>query len=177
MRGVSPDAVYLELRDAITRVSPMEHGLLPTPELPRAWGTLVDVGLPAGPVTVVAIADGTTSLYLGNGGATVGVGALPEIRALAGALLRAVDAAVPILPPGWEAPVPPTGWIGVVALTYQGMLVGHATIPEVASGVHPLSDVWRCAGEVAAAITALDASGPAEREPGSTVPASGSPSD
>jgi hypothetical protein len=154
-----PAAIYLQLRDAITLVSPIEHGLLPTAELPRVWGTLVDVGLPAGPVTVVAIADGTTSLYLGNGGATVGVGELPHIRALAATLLRAVDAAVPILPPGWEAPPPPAGWVQVVALTYQGMLVGRATIPEVASGVHPLAEVWARAGEVAAAITALDPGG------------------
>lgn len=156
---MEPAEVYLALRDAITRVNPTEHGLLPTPELPRAWGALVDVGLPAGPVTVVAIADGTTSLYLGNGGATVGVGELPHIRELAASLLRAVDAAVPILPPGWETPVPPTGWLQVVALTYQGMLVGQATIPEVASGVHPLSEVWTRAGEVAAAITALEPGG------------------
>ena len=159
---MEPAEVYLQLRDAITRISPVEHGLAPTAELPRTWGVLVDVGLPAGPVTVVAIADGTTSLYLGNGGATVGVGELPPIRTLAAALLRAVEAAVPILPPGWELPVPPPGWLQVVALTYRGMLVGHATIPEVESGVHPLAQVWTRAGEVAAAITALDADrGPA----------------
>jgi hypothetical protein len=156
-----PAAIYLQLRDAITRVSPVEHRLHPTARLPRAWGTLVDVGLPAGPVTVVAIADGTTSLYLANGGATVGVGELPHIRALAAALLEAVDAAVPILPPGWETPVPPTGWLQVVALTYQGMLLGRATIRDVASGVHPLAEVWARAGELAAAIGALDPSGAA----------------
>jgi hypothetical protein len=154
---MEPAEVYLAMRDAITHVSPVEHGLTPTAELPRAWGAMVDVGLPAGPVTIVAIADGTTSLYLGNGGATVGVGELPHIRALAATLLRAVDAAVPILPPGWELPPPPTGWLQVVALTYQGVLVGRATIPDVASGVHPLSEVWAAAGQLAAAIVTLDA--------------------
>jgi hypothetical protein len=154
-----PASLYLQLRDAITRVSPVEHGLAPTAELPHVWGVLVDVGLPDGPVTVVAIADGTTSLYLGNGGATVGVGELPHIRALAATLLRAVDAAVPNLPPGWETPVPPTGWLQVVALTYQGMLVGQAAIPEVVSGGHPLSEIWTQAGETGAAISALDPGG------------------
>lgn len=157
---MEPAAIYLELRDAITRISPVEHGLLPTAELPRTWGVLVDVGLPAGPVTIVAIADGTTSLYLGNGGATVGVGTVPRVRELAASLLRAVDAAVPILPPTWELPVPPPGWLQVVALTYEGMLLGRATIPEVASLDHPLSDIWRLSGELAAAIDALGSTGP-----------------
>jgi hypothetical protein len=69
-------SVYLELRDAITRVSPVEHGL-PRPPTCRASGARW-TWLPPGLVTVARIADGTTSLYLGNGGATVGVGVLPR---------------------------------------------------------------------------------------------------
>ena len=157
---MKPAATYLELRDAITRISPIEHGLVPTAELPNAWGALVDVGLPAGPVTIVAIADGTTSLYLGNGGATVGVGTVPSIRELTASLLRAVDAAVRILPPTWELPVPPTGWLQVVALTFEGMLLGRAAIPEVEGPAHPLSDIWRRSGELATAVSALGSTGP-----------------
>ena len=149
-------SVYLELRDAITRVSPVEHGLAPTADLPRVWGVLVDVGLPPGLVTVVAIADGTTSLYLGNGGATVGVGVLPQVADPARALMAAVESVADQLPDGWDITPPPAGWVQVIALTFSGMGIGRATMDDVATGRHPLSEAWARAGEVAAAIFALE---------------------
>jgi len=99
-----PASVYLDLREAITLLVPSQHGMAPTEELPHVWGVMIDVGLPPGPV--VAIADGTTSLYLGNGGARVGAGGLPHVAALARELLAAVDAAVGAgaLAPDWRFP-------------------------------------------------------------------------
>jgi hypothetical protein len=40
-----PASVYLELRDAISRIVPLAHGLAPTPGLRHVWGVMVDVGL------------------------------------------------------------------------------------------------------------------------------------
>lgn len=117
---------------------------------------LVDVGLPEGPVTVVAIADGTTSLYLGNGGATVGVGALPQVAAPARALLVAVESIAEAMPDGWEITPPGAGWLQVIALTYTGMRIAVAPIGDVTGDPHPLGRVWALAGEVATAIMALE---------------------
>ena len=86
--------VYLELRELILRGDPYARGWTPSAELPHVWGALVEVGLAAGPATLVALRDGTTSLYLGNGGATIGAGAAGAVAEGTRRLLTAVEGAL-----------------------------------------------------------------------------------
>ncbi len=148
--------IYLELRDAITRVVPGEHGLAPTDDLPHVWGVMVDVGLPPGPVTLVAIADTTTSLYLGSGGATVGVGGVPDIAAAARELLRRVDTAIDAFEPTWETPIPPPGGVHLSALTFQGMVAHRSTMETLQQPGNPLGPAWWQTGVVVGMIQDLE---------------------
>lgn len=148
--------VYLQMRDAITTLVPGEHDLAPSDDLPQVWGVMVDVGLPPGPVTLVAIADTTTSLYLGSGGATVGAGTLPEIAAQARELLRRVDAAIAAFSPTWETPIPPPGGVHLTALTYQGMLAVRSTMDALQQPGAPLGPAWWQTGVVVGAIQDLE---------------------
>ncbi|MFN8622411.1 MAG: hypothetical protein U0869_16885 [Chloroflexota bacterium] len=148
--------IYLQLRDAITKVVPLEHGLAPSEDLPRVWGVLVDVGLPPGPVTLVAIADTTTSFYLGSGGATVGVGGVPDVAAAARELLRRVDAALGAFSPTWETPIPPEGGVGFTALTYQGMVAHRSTMETLQQPGNPVGPAWWQTGVVVGMIQDLE---------------------
>jgi hypothetical protein len=65
--GDSPHEVFLRLRGQLLEVDPAELGLSPSPRLPRIWAMLMEMGLDTGTASLVAVADGTTSLYLSTG--------------------------------------------------------------------------------------------------------------
>jgi RNA polymerase sigma factor (sigma-70 family) len=126
------------------------------------WGALVDVGLPDGPVTLVSLVDGTTSLYLGNGGATVGAGEAALVAEATGRLLRTVEAALPELRPIWEFPIPERGRVRIVALTYAGAVGADAAEAELAA-THPLAAVYAASTEVLDQVLRLEAAIPPEQ--------------
>jgi hypothetical protein len=152
--------VYLELRELILRGDPYAHGWTPSAELPRVWGALVEVGLKAGPATLVALRDGTTSLYLGNGGATIGAGAAETVAEGARSLLGAVEDALAHFAPVWEFPLPEPGRVRVVALTYAGPMGADAPQVELEDARHPLAALFTSSGAVLAEIERLEAAMP-----------------
>ena len=152
--------IYLELRDLILRGDPYAHGWTPSAELPHVWGALVEVGLPAGPATLAALRDGTTSLYLGDGGATIGAGEAAPVAEATLRLLAAVEAGLPAFAPVWEFPVPGAGRVRFVALTYQGAMAAEAGQAELDDDRHPLAPLYTASGAVLAEIQRLEAAMP-----------------
>jgi hypothetical protein len=152
--------VYLQLRDLILRGDPHGHGWAPTASLPHVWGALVEVGLPDGPVTLVSLVDVTTSLYLGNGGGTIGAGEAAPVAEASLELLAALDAALVHLGPIWEFPLPETGQVRFVVLTYAGSFGADAAESELVEGTHPLSAAFAAASDVLAGIERLEAAIP-----------------
>ena len=69
-----PAQVYLQLRDHILSLTPAEVGLQPTPALPHVWCVMMETGYPVGWATLIALADGTTSLNFSTGGGMLGSG-------------------------------------------------------------------------------------------------------
>lgn len=63
----------------------------PGPDHPHVWGVVIDI--PSGPAwaTVVALGDGTTSMYTSVGGGTIGAGEHESVRAANAQLLRVVE--------------------------------------------------------------------------------------
>src|SRR6266496_5608660 len=78
--GDSPHEVFLRLRGQLLEVDPAELGLSPSPRLPRIWAMLMEMGLDTGTASLVAVADGTTSLHLSTGGGVIGGGEHQAVR-------------------------------------------------------------------------------------------------
>jgi hypothetical protein len=166
---------YLQLRDLILRGDPHSHGWGPSSTLPDLWGALVEVGLPEGPATLVSLVDGTTSLYLGNGGATIGAGEVPPVAEATQRLLVAIQGALDAFHAVWEFPIPEPGHVRVVALTYAGAMGADAVEADLASNTHPLASVYAASGAVLDEIQRVEAAmpeGPGPELPG-TVQSSG----
>ena len=66
--------VYIELRSMIINIDPQEIGIIQGQKFPNVWGVLMEFELSNSPVTLVALADRTTSLYTGHGGGIIGSG-------------------------------------------------------------------------------------------------------
>ena len=68
LADVEPAAIYTRMRDGILSLAPAEAGIVPSPQCPHVWGVLAELGFDDGCVTLVSLADGTTSLYFSGGG-------------------------------------------------------------------------------------------------------------
>src|SRR5437764_5181818 len=67
----SPNGVYSGLRQqALVRKS-ADIGITPSAESP-AWGVLMEARYESVTMTLMALADGSTSMYLSNGGGVIG---------------------------------------------------------------------------------------------------------
>jgi hypothetical protein len=157
--------IYLDLREVILRGDPHAHSWAPTPELPNVWGALVEVGLPEGPATLVSLVDGTTSLYLGNGGATIGAGEAAPVAEATRRLLATVETALSHLTSVWEFPLPTSGRVRVVALTFSGPMGADAAEADLVAGRGPLALIYAASADVLAEIGRLDAAMPQATEP------------
>jgi hypothetical protein len=90
------------------------------------FGAVMDWGLSKGLVTLVAIADGSTSIYAGGGG-FIGGHAVPAVREAAGRFLQVADRFVSEFPLTIEHPTPRPGHAIFHILTTAGV----RTSPEI----------------------------------------------
>src|SRR5688500_6262255 len=85
-----PSEVYRGLRKQILEVKPQAIGLPANVDRPLA--VLVEMGCPGAAATLVAVADGTASLYFSNGGGMIGAGAYVPVQQAGANLVKAADA-------------------------------------------------------------------------------------
>ncbi|HVH71474.1 MAG TPA: hypothetical protein VNB49_10240 [Candidatus Dormibacteraeota bacterium] len=76
-RNPSGKSVYPSLRDQILGLLRDKCGLPPTAEATEPGAAVMDWGVNAGTATVVAVADGTVSIYLSSAGGSLGGGQSP----------------------------------------------------------------------------------------------------
>jgi hypothetical protein len=147
---MQPEPAYLGLRHNLFTTDPAELGLAPSERLPDLWAVLMEIDLGGAVATVVAVADGTTSLYLSNGGGVIGTGAHPAVAQATAAFL---DAAQAYLRAGWFAPVaepplPGPERVRFNVLTYAGPGSVEAVTESLPGGGQPLSALFGAGNEV-----------------------------
>jgi hypothetical protein len=147
-----PTEATREMRDMALRVEPAELGLTPTPERPHVWGVLMETGYPDAVASLVALADGTTSLYFSNGGGIIGAGEYATVRDAAGAFLSSADAHAARFAPVTDTPLPAVTRVRFYVRSFGGLLGAEADEEALGRGRHPLSPVFH-AGQ--AVITAM----------------------
>jgi hypothetical protein len=141
-------SVYDGLRQQILDLDPAAAGLTASPELPTVWGLLMETGHPNGVATLVALADGTTSLYLSTGGGVIGGGAHPQVAAATRRLLGIVERYLAQIPASTQTALPAVGRVALRALTYHGRHVAEAAEDDLGYQRHPLWPVFHAAHDV-----------------------------
>ncbi len=136
------EATYLKLRTQILQLDPVEVGITPSRLLPNVWGILIETGYKEAPVSLVALADGTASLYFGTGGGMLGGGRIPAVASAARALVGAAVDFVLDMPPTKKFPLPAVGEVKFIMLTFSGKYAQTAQVNDLARGQHPLSPLY-----------------------------------
>jgi hypothetical protein len=110
---------------------------------------LMETGYPQAVATLVAVVDGTTSLYFSNGGGILGSGADSDV---ADASRRWLQAGLQFLdqlePVSDDPPLPSLGATQFVAVTPDGLRTAGASEDELGEGEHPLSPLFYAGHEV-----------------------------
>src|SRR5262245_34979877 len=102
----------------------------------------METGYPAAAATLVALGDGTASLYFSSGGGVIGGGPQPSVNATARRLVEIAGRHLSELSPTTEFPLPGTGEVRFYILTANGVLEGSAREDDLGAGSHSLSEVF-----------------------------------
>ena len=115
-----PAQVYLQLRERILNLDPAEMDLHPSSIAPHVWGVLMETGYPVGSATLIALADGTTSLYYSTGGGMLGSGEYIPVAEASKALVVEAEIHLRPMTPSTDFPLPEVGEVRFILLTYAG---------------------------------------------------------
>src|SRR5215831_8372236 len=115
----SPDQVYEGLRTAALELTEATVGTTP-PEHLDVLGAVIDIPGKGGMASVVAMADGTTSMYTSTGGGTIGAGAHEAVARATHALLATLQELIEMFPADERVDLPPADLVQITLVTRVG---------------------------------------------------------
>lgn len=154
-REREPEAeVYSGLRQQVLRLTPDQLGdeFAAAPIL----ALLMETGYPEAVATLVAVADGTTSLYFSNGGGMIGAGTHAAVAEASGRLLEAGREFLPQLSATTDPGLPAEGETQFVAVTREGLRGAIAAEDDLGEGEHPLSPLFYAGQDVITQIRLVE---------------------
>jgi len=118
----------------------------------------METAYPEAVATLVAFADGTTSLYFSSGGGTIGAGEHATVRMASEEFLRIAGDHVDKFTPTKEYPLPQQGRVRFYVHTRDGVLTADRDEQDLGYERDPLSPVFHAGHAVIGAIRELDES-------------------
>jgi hypothetical protein len=147
-----PVAVIRGMREQAFSIGAEQLGLAPSNEHPHVWGVLMETGYAEALVTLLVLAEGTTSLYFGNGGGVIGAGEHELVRRASRDLLTQAERALSQMMATADYPLPAIGQVRFYIRTFTQTLTRMASEEDLGSGRHALSQLFFAGHEVIAAI-------------------------
>ncbi|QYG91151.1 hypothetical protein HC251_01005 [Iamia sp. SCSIO 61187] len=150
--AMPPEELYRTLRGRALEEGQEHVGEAP-PDHPDVVGAVVDVPTEGGSVTLIALADGTTSMYSSAGSGVVGAGGRPEVVVATRSLLTVVQSILTRVPPDDRMDLPPSDLVQITVLTPAGR--HRARVPAEAFWGRQPSSVTPLLAAIHAVISAL----------------------
>jgi hypothetical protein len=136
-----PKDVYIGLRNSMLQGSRSKFSLAATSKPMEPWGVVMDWGVRNGTATVVAMSDGSASVYFSGGGGYIGGKGQETIR---GAAQKAVEVARDVQLPSQPTityPLPEQRGVFFYFLTDAGVFMIRTSEQELNSSSHSLRKV------------------------------------
>jgi hypothetical protein len=131
--------IYSQLRQRVLELTPDQLGdAAGAPPL----ALLMETGYPEAVATLVAVADGTTSLYFSNGGGMIGAGEHAPVREASRRFLETARSFLAQLSEVSDVSPPADGVTQFVAVTTEGLRGVVAPEEELGEGRHSLSPLF-----------------------------------
>jgi len=136
---------YEGLRKQILELKPEQLGASTTEAV---LAVIMETGYPGAVATLVAVMDGSASLYISNGGGIIGAGESPEPNAAARRVVaKAADfrAACTLTK---EFPLPQNAHTRFYIITPRGILTSEGKEDDLGNGQHRMSSLFHAAHEL-----------------------------
>ncbi len=108
----------------------------------QVWGVMIETGYEVGIATLVAFADGTTSLYYSTGGGMLGSADYSPLADSSQALVADANHYLSNLDTINKVPLPAAGQVRFTFLTFAGKLSLVVDQRSLAAGNHKLSPLY-----------------------------------
>jgi hypothetical protein len=132
--GSATKDIYTSLRNQALQSSRKALNLPPASDSTQPWGVLMDWGNTQGTATVVALSDGSASVYLSSGGGFIGGEGHEVIRKAAQRMVSTASETQAQMKATTTYPLPKEGEVVFYSLTDSGVFTAHATEEDLKSG-------------------------------------------
>jgi hypothetical protein len=139
--------VYRDLRQQVLTITPAKIGVTPVSQ-DQVWAVMMETGYPEAVITLVAIADGTVSLYFSNGGGIIGIGQHEGPRKACLELIASSQGFLKQTTITKTFPLPSTGKTRFYFLTLKGIRTVEFKEDDLGNNMLPLSPLFYKAQEV-----------------------------
>jgi hypothetical protein len=143
-----PADVYLGLRSRALTVDPKDIGLEPSDAVPNVWGMLMEFRISGTVVTLLSLADGTTSLYFSNGGGIIGGGQHEEVAGASRDFIALAESFFNDLAPATEYPLPSPNRVKFYFMTFSGAYTADVDQDELVEHGNSLSPLYYAGNDV-----------------------------
>jgi hypothetical protein len=134
--------MYRTLRSMALRFDPSEVEVPDDTPWSGALMAIMEIGLPDGTATLVAIADGSVSMYFSTGAAVIGAGEHAAVRGAAERFRLVASESRHLLQRSEDFPLPDTGQVRFHVRTIDGMYSNAVTEALLRSGRHALATLY-----------------------------------
>jgi hypothetical protein len=149
--------IAVALRARVLQLKPQDIGLHDPAECPVVWGIVIDTAYPDTVASLVALDDGSVSLYVSDGNGCVGCGSQQEVRWAAADLLQLAERALPLTAPTADLSMPRAGQVRCYLLTPNGLHLVEAPYDDIAKIDERLGVLYFAGQRVIAAIERVGA--------------------
>ncbi|MBI4694153.1 MAG: hypothetical protein HY749_09030 [Gammaproteobacteria bacterium] len=154
-----PASLMTELRTKALAVKPIDLGLSSAVYADRPWGVLMETGLEDGTTySLVALADGSTSLYFSSGGGVIGGGQHDAVRTEAEKMLIVAARLQRLASPTSATPLPSAGKVCFYLLTVGGILTYSAEEQLLGEGKDRMSELFYAGHSVISEVRKIEES-------------------
>ncbi len=138
---LDPAKMTTLLRAGVLALGPADIGLTAA-NTPSVWGVMMEFGDAEVVVSLVALLDGSVSIYLSNGAGVIGCGLHPDVRTAAAKMLRLAEPAMAFCAPAAEQPLPVEQRVCFYLLTQRGILGCDASRADLDEGAVALAELY-----------------------------------
>lgn len=124
--GYCPAKTYTDLRSLVFGIDLSNLAQRRSDTVNRVWGVVMEAGYPQAVITLLALADGTVSVYLSTGGGLTGLGDYEQISNASQRLIGLAAECTELCEAAYEFPLPQQGHTRFYLLTYLGTLAIEA---------------------------------------------------
>jgi hypothetical protein len=147
--------IYTNLRDQALGFGALEIKAPPPVAGGRMLGVVMDMGYDTGVVTLLGLADGTTSMYVSNGGGKIGLGDHAQVAEASRRWVEIAESAEGLVEARDDC-LPGEGLIRFNFLTTGDRFGAAVAEAELAGGSHPLSSVFLAGQQVITQIRLVE---------------------